>query len=81
MNRPIQSKIQKENGTSYFSPNAPTWIRVPKEMGGQKKKVLRKYDMEFCRCLTHPTTIYELEDDIIVCRCDINGYIFGSSKK
>ena len=79
MNRIISPEPQTDNGLTMWSQH-PTWVKLPKQLGGAKKKVLRYFDIEYCQCGTHPTTVYELEDNYIVCKCDKNGYVFAQKK-
>ena len=79
MNRIISPEPQTENGVTLWSPHA-TWVKLPKQLGGAKKNVLKYFDIDQCQCGTHPTTIYELEDNYIVCKCDKNGYVFARRK-
>lgn len=81
MNRIIDVSIQEENGMYFYFPNRhPDWIRLPKQLGGQKKKVIDIYNIDKCKCGKHPTTIYELEGNYFTCKCDKNGYIFVKRK-
>ncbi len=78
MNRKLDVLFQKENGSLYSMPNKqPDWIKLPNQFGGKKKKVISVYDIDECYCRKHPTTIYELEDNYIACKCDVNGFIFA----
>jgi len=46
------------------------WFQVPKEYGGGKKNVIKKFNNCECYCNEHITELYCLEDNIIVFYCN-----------
>jgi hypothetical protein len=46
----------------------PTWFRVPEAFGGGDKHVVSTAE-QLCCCKGHTTTIFALEDNILVYHC------------
>jgi hypothetical protein len=53
------------------------WIMLPKELGGKKANVLKR-SYKLCRCKTHNTMAYTLENDVVCYHCKkMNGFVFA----
>lgn len=51
------------------------WIKLPKELGGKKCKVLSEIDIK-CGCNKHNTVLYRLEGKYDTVNCKIKGWMW-----
>ncbi|AYV81298.1 MAG: hypothetical protein Harvfovirus26_6 [Harvfovirus sp.] len=61
--------ISKDGKTVIFGKVKKEWMRLPKELGGIKVKVIDQFGTR-CRCTKHDTTAYILKSKYCTMFCD-----------
>lgn len=52
----------------------PQWIRLPKELGGKRAKVIDNFVAKQCICNKHPARVYILDGEYAVVECLTKGF-------
>lgn len=53
----------------------PTWLKLPKELGGKRVNIQEIFTAKVCKCGKHPAKVFVLERDYIAVEC-INQYMW-----
>ena len=61
--------VLQEDNMIIAAPMKKSWIRLPKQLGGTKAKVLDQFKT-VCRCNKHTTTLYVLVGKYVTMYCD-----------
>ena len=77
-----EPRVMEAPGGGYMAViGSPDWIRLPKELGGKKAKVLGQFANP-CVCGDgHSVTHFELEGPVGVAECDRIGFAWYMKEK
>lgn len=74
--KPNEPYVFKSKDGKTLAVNAePTWLKLPKELGGKKVQVEEIFTAKVCKCGKHPAKVFILESDYIAVEC-INQYMW-----
>ena len=68
--------FKSEDGCGLLVNAPPTWIRLPKSLGGAKSNIIENFTLKKCKCGGHPAKVQVLEGKYMVIECLRDGFMW-----